>query len=246
VWKDILATATTTTTATTATTTTTTTTTQPAPQIAEAWPSISPATRLLSGIRIAIARDAAFAFLYPANIDCLEQLGAEPIFFSPLAGEPVPGDVQAIFLPGGYPELHGEGLARAARFHRSIRAAHGAGVPILAECGGMMTLSESIRDADSRDWPMAGIIPGSTRMQPRLAALGLQAWRTRCGELRGHTFHYSTLETPLAARARTVSYPRETDGEAIYRVGSLTASYFHAYFSSCPAAIAAILTGQEP
>jgi cobyrinic acid a,c-diamide synthase len=206
----------------------------------------TPSARRLAGMRIAIARDAAFAFLYPANIECLGGLGADITFFSPLAGDPVPASSQAIFLPGGYPELHGGRLARAARFHASIRAAHAAGIPILAECGGMMALTESIRDMDGRDWPMAGILPGSTRMQARLAGLGLQSWRTRRGELRGHTFHYSALETPLCAAARASSYPRGTEGEPIYRQGSLTASYFHAYFPSCPAAIAGLFAGEEP
>jgi cobyrinic acid a,c-diamide synthase len=202
--------------------------------------------RALAGTQVAIARDAAFAFLYPANIECLAGLGARITFFSPLAGDAVPAGAQAVFLPGGYPEMHGEGLARATKFHHSIRAAHAAGTPILAECGGMMALAESIRDIEGRDWPMAGILPGSTRMQPRLAGLGLQSWRTRCGDIRGHTFHYSTLETPLRAAARATTYPRGTAGELIYRLGPLTASYFHAYFSSCPAAIAALLRGEEP
>jgi cobyrinic acid a,c-diamide synthase len=209
-------------------------------------PGREPSARRLAGTQIAIARDAAFVFLYPANIECLARLGAKITFFSPLAGDPVPASAQAIFLPGGYPELHGELLARAGRFHDSIRAAHAAGIPILAECGGMMALTESIRDMDGRDWPMAGILAGNTRMRARLAGLGLQSWRTRRGELRGHTFHYSALETPLCAAARASSYPRGTEGELIYRQGSLTASYFHAYFPSCPAAIAALFAGEEP
>jgi cobyrinic acid a,c-diamide synthase len=208
-------------------------------------PGAESAARTLAGRQVAIARDAAFAFLYPANIECLGRLGAEITFFSPLAGDPVPARAQAIFLPGGYPEIHGESLSRATRFHESIRAALAAGIPILAECGGMMALADSIEDTEGRDWPMAGILPGRTRMQPRLAGLGLQSWRTRRGDIRGHTFHYSTLETPLRAEGRAITYPRGTAGECIYRVGSLTASYFHAYFSSCPAAIAALLKGEE-
>jgi len=209
-------------------------------------PGAESAARTLAGRQVAIARDAAFAFLYPANIECLGRLGAEITFFSPLAGDPVPARAQAIFLPGGYPEIHGESLSRATRFHESIRAALAAGIPILAECGGMMALADSIEDTEGRDWPMAGILPGRTRMQPRLAGLGLQSWRTRRGDIRGHTFHYSTLETPLRAAGRAITYPRGTAGEFVYRVGSLTASYFHAYFSSCPAAIAALLKGDEP
>lgn len=206
-------------------------------------PAPRSATGPLDGRTVAIARDAAFAFLYPANIECLHRLGATVRFFSPLAGEPVPTDASAVFLPGGYPELHAEDLSAAESFHASIRDAHAAGTPILAECGGMMALAESLSDTQGRQWPMAALLPGRTRMQPRLAALGLQSWTTRYGELRGHTFHYSTLETPLQGAARTITHPRGTPGEIIFRSGSLTASYFHAYFASCPAAITALLQG---
>jgi cobyrinic acid a,c-diamide synthase len=200
----------------------------------------------LAGRLVGIARDAAFAFLYPANVDCLESLGARVCFFSPLADEPVPSGAEAVFLPGGYPELHAEPLSTAHKFQDSIRAAHERAVPILAECGGMMALAESLGDTQGRQWPMAGILPGYTRMQPRLAALGLQAWTTTCGELRGHTFHYSTFDTPLESSAQTRAYPGDAPGESIYRCGSLTASYFHAYFNSCPPAVAALFGGLTP
>ena len=199
--------------------------------------------RALAGSRVAIARDAAFAFVYPENLECLERLGAAIDFFSPLADEPVPAQASAVFLPGGYPELYAERLSRARNFHRSIRAAHAGGVPILAECGGMMSLTESMGDSQGRQWAMAGLLPGTTRMQPRLAALGLQAWSIPQGELRGHAFHYSTLQTPLRAVACAITHPRGAAGEPIYRTGSLTASYFHAYFNSCPEAVAALFLG---
>jgi len=200
----------------------------------------------LAGRLVGIARDAAFAFLYPANVDCLEALGARVCFFSPLADEPVPSGADAVFLPGGYPELRAEQLSAARNFHHSIRAAHERGVPILAECGGMMALGQSLGDTQGRQWPMAGVLPGYTRMQPRLAALGLQAWSTAFGELRGHTFHYSIFDTPLEGLTRTRAYPKDASGETIYRCGSLTASYFHAYFPSCPPAIAALFSGLMP
>jgi cobyrinic acid a,c-diamide synthase len=200
----------------------------------------------LAGRIVAIAHDAAFAFLYPANVECLEALGARVRLFSPLAAQPVPPEAAAIFLPGGYPELHAEPLSAARRFHESIRAAHAAHIPILAECGGMMALAQALGDTEGRRWCMAGLLPGSTRMLPRLAALGLQAWDTASGELRGHTFHYSIFETPLESSAQTRAYPGGARGESIYRHGSLTASYFHAYFASCPAAIGALLRGVSP
>jgi cobyrinic acid a,c-diamide synthase len=200
--------------------------------------------RPLRGKVVAIARDAAFAFIYPANIHCLQMLGAAIAWFSPLADEVVPEAADAVILPGGYPELYGAALSRARRFQSSIRDAHGRNLPIIAECGGMMALTDALLDLEGRSWPMAGVLPGSTRMQPRLAGLGLQAWDTGSGVLRGHTFHYSTLKTPLSAVQRTLTHPKNTAGEAIYRVGSLTASYFHAYFPSCPRAIAAVLGGR--
>jgi cobyrinic acid a,c-diamide synthase len=204
---------------------------------------------LLAGLTIAIARDAAFAFLYPANLRTLNQLGATLTYFSPLNNEPVPAGADAVYLPGGYPELHAEALSGAHAWKASILAAHAGGVPIVAECGGMMALADSLANssadqADQADkpWPMAGLLPGAVTMQKRLAGLGSQGLETAHGLLRGHTFHYSRLDTNVAPAAHTVKHPSGATGEALYRVGSLTASYFHAYFPSCPAAVAAMFT----
>jgi cobyrinic acid a,c-diamide synthase len=215
-----------------------------APQLPDEALPEQPVAPLLAGITVAIARDAAFCFLYPANVDTLEALGARIMWFSPLADEPVPEDADAVYLPGGYPELHGEALAQAGRWQESIRAAHAAGLPILAECGGMMVLAESLADKEGGDWPMAGLLPGRVLMQQRLAGLGSQGLATNAGQMRGHTFHYSRLETPLAPVAWTVKHPSGAQGEAVYRVGSLTASYFHAFFASNPAAVASLLQGE--
>ncbi|NIA00539.1 cobyrinate a,c-diamide synthase [Massilia sp. CCM 8734] len=200
---------------------------------------------LLAGRTIAIARDATFAFLYPANLATLRALGATLAFFSPLANEPVPEHADAVYLPGGYPELHGETLAGAARWRASIRAAHADGMPIVAECGGMMALAGSLADQAGTVWPMAGLLEGTVTMQARIAGLGSQGLETPHGVLRGHTFHYSRLETALAPGAHTVKHPSGASGEAVYRAGSLTASYFHAYFPSCPAAAAALFSRSD-
>lgn len=202
-------------------------------------------TPLLSGKTIAVARDAAFAFLYPANLDCLRALGAQLAFFSPLANQPVPEQADAVYLPGGYPELHAQALSQADIWLASIRAAHAAHMPVLAECGGMMALAESLTDLNGNAWPMAGLLQGKAVMQKRLAALGAQAWMTPHGQLRGHAFHYSRLETAVAPSAHTVKHPSGNAGEAIYRCGALTASYFHAYFPSCPEAVASLFLGGE-
>lgn len=204
----------------------------------------TPVPSLLAGTTVAVARDAAFCFLYPANVDTLRVLGAHLIFFSPLADEPVPAGADAVYLPGGYPELHGATLARASRWRVSIRAAHRAGTPILAECGGMMAVAESITDQQGQTWAMAGLLPGTVAMQPRLAGLGSQSMPTVAGALRGHAFHYSRLATDLAPVAHTSKYPSGADGENVYKFGSLTASYFHGFFASNPQAAAALMKGQ--
>ncbi|MES2352492.1 MAG: cobyrinate a,c-diamide synthase [Pseudomonadota bacterium] len=201
---------------------------------------------LLAGLTIAVARDPAFMFLYPANLDTLRQLGATLAFFSPLADEAIPVEAGAVYLPGGYPELHAQALSQAAAWQASIRTAHAAGVPIVAECGGMIALADTLADQSGAVWPMAGLLQGTVAMQPRLAGLGSQGLPTAQGVLRGHTFHYSKLETMLEPAAHTIKHPSTVPGEAWYRVGSLTASYFHAYFPSNPAAVAALFSRSEP
>ena len=197
---------------------------------------------LLAGKTIAVARDPAFMFIYPANLDALRTLGATLKFFSPLADDAVPAEADAVYLPGGYPELHAEALSRAATWQASIRAAHAAGMPIVAECGGMMALADTLADQSGAVWNMAGLLSGAVTMQPRLAGLGSQGLPTAQGLLRGHTFHYSRLETTVAPAAHTVKHPSAVKGEAWYQAGSLSASYFHAYFPSNPAAVAALFT----
>jgi cobyrinic acid a,c-diamide synthase len=185
---------------------------------------------LFAGKTIAVARDAAFCFLYPANLECLEQLGARLVFFSPLADAALP-DCDAVWLPGGYPELHGPTLA-ANKSMRAALAAHVATKPLLAECGGMMACFDSL-DAN----PMFGLLPGVAHMQKKLAGLGLLEADLPEGKLTGHTFHYSTAETALEPVAQAIKTAGR-GGEAIYRVGRLTASYMHCYFPANPAAAA--------
>jgi cobyrinic acid a,c-diamide synthase len=205
----------------------------------------APQEQLLAGKTIAIARDAAFMFIYPANLETLRTLGATLTFFSPLADDAVPAEADAVYLPGGYPELHAEQLSRAATWQASIRAAHSAGTPIVAECGGMMALADTLADQAGAVWQMAGLLSGTVAMQPRLAGLGPQGLSTPQGILRGHTFHYSKLDTKVEPAAYTVKHPSAIQGEALYSVGSLTASYFHAYFPSNPAAVAALFLRSE-
>ena len=197
--------------------------------------------RLLEHYRIAVARDAAFSFLYRANLDCLVAMGAELIFFSPLADEPVP-PADALYLPGGYPELHAGRLAGNGRWLTSMRAFADTNRPLLAECGGMMVLFDTLTTLDGTAHPMAGLLPGKVMMSPRLAAIGLQSLALPDGELRGHSFHYSRIETPLAPSYRCIPQ-RYGAGECVYRHGAIIASYLHAYFPSNPGAVATLLRG---
>lgn len=197
--------------------------------------------RLLAKQRIAIARDAAFSFLYPANLDCLTQMGAEVIFFSPLADETVP-TADALYLPGGFPELHAARLSGNRHWLDSMRAFEATKRPLLAECGGMMVLFDTLVTSDGTAHAMAGILPGTVTLRHQMAAIGLQSLELPQGDLRGHTFHYSELDTPLAPVWRCSPHCYGA-GESVYRRGVITASYLHAYFASNPAAIAALLTG---
>lgn len=198
-------------------------------------PSLPP---LLAGKRIALARDAAFGFIYPANVDCLRDLGADVCFFSPLAGEALPV-CDALWLPGGYPELHADILSTRQDLWQSIKAHLAAGKRVLAECGGMMSLFASLVDKAGVEHAMAGILPGKTVLQTRLTALGLQYVELPQGKLQGHTFHFSRAETPLVP-ARFACKREGSAGEAIYVQDGLTASYVHFYFASNPAAAASL------
>ncbi|MCK8515382.1 cobyrinate a,c-diamide synthase [Methylonatrum kenyense] len=199
---------------------------------------------LLNGVRIGVARDRAFAFIYRANLDLLAAMGAELRFFSPLADSDLPA-VDALWLPGGYPELHAGRLAANRPMREAIRTHHAAGKPILAECGGMMACMESLVDGDGQRHPMAGLLPGETVMAGRLTGLGLQSVELPGGTLRGHTFHHSRLMTPCEPVGHTVRQRGGTPGEAVFRDRGLTASYFHAYFPSSPQATAQLFNPRE-
>jgi cobyrinic acid a,c-diamide synthase len=198
---------------------------------------------------IAVARDAAFCFYYPDNFEILREAGAELTFFSPLAGESVPLDAAGLYLGGGYPELFAEALSANAGFMESIREAVSSGMPVYAECGGLMALSRFIETLDGKRYPMAGVLPLGTRMLPRRKALGYTEVMLRrpclLGEpgvrLRGHEFHYSeiveaeddpSLDLVYELRKRK-QHASRAEG---YGIGSVLASYIHLHWGSGPAA----------
>ena len=207
-------------------------------------PRPAPPPRLLDGKRIGVARDAAFAFLYPANLDLLRDLGAELRFFSPLADTALPA-VDALWLPGGYPELHGATLAANTAMREAIRAHHQAGKPILAECGGLMVCLETVLDGDGERHQGFGLLPGTARLTGKLQGLGMHGLRLGDHELRGHTFHHAALED--APDARLFSDKQSgAGGEPVFVKNGLVASFFHGYFPSSPTLVASIFEGLFP
>lgn len=187
----------------------------------------------LKDVCIGVARDRAFAFLYQSNIELLTKMGAEIKYFSPLNDSTLP-EVDALYLPGGYPELHLESLAINESMKAAIYAHHTVGKPIVAECGGMLYLLDSLADVNGRSGSMTGLLPGKADMQSRLKNLGLHSVVLPEGELRGHTFHHSQMKCDLEPVAYTESARHHGKPEAVYQIERLTATYLHFYFPSSP------------
>ncbi|MEY2863314.1 MAG: hypothetical protein RLY58_1021 [Pseudomonadota bacterium] len=200
---------------------------------------------LLAGKTVAVAQDAAFAFLYPANLQTLRDLGATVVFFSPLAHEPIP-EADALWLAGGYPECHLQRLSEHPSIRQELQIWIAYHKPIYAECGGMLALCEQLDDGKGHTAALWSVLPAQAALQPRLAALGLQAIDLGAGELRGHTFHYSTLHTTLTPTHHAKPCRYSGNGEAVYQYGSLTATYFHAWFASHPIATAVLFGATLP
>lgn len=158
------------------------------------------------GQHIAIARDDAFAFLYPHWLNDWREAGARLSFFSPLADEAPDSAADAVFLPGGYPELHAARLAAAGNFMRGLRASAERSALIYGECGGFMVLGASLTDKAGAAYPMSGLLPHETRIDRPKRVLGYRRLVHRSllpfpQHLAGHEFHYSSARqthgTPL-------------------------------------------------
>ena len=189
------------------------------------------------GQRIAVARDEAFIFTYPALLDGWRFAGASLSFFSPLADEAPHEDADAIYLPGGYPELHAGRLAAAARFLGSLRRAAARDTAIYGECGGYMTLGHGLVDAGGARHALAGLLPLETSFAERRLHLGYRrALLAGDGPLgvtgtayRGHEFHYATIlkeadGLPLFHLADAAGHPLAPGGR---RSGCVSGSFLH-------------------
>ncbi|GFK92857.1 Cobyrinate a,c-diamide synthase [Fundidesulfovibrio magnetotacticus] len=195
-------------------------------------------------VRLGLARDRAFCFVYEENLRLLEAAGAEIVPFSPLADARLPESLHGLYLPGGYPELHARTLSENRTMLEALRAFCASGRPVLAECGGFMALMDSLVDAAGRRWPMAGAFPCAARMGPRFAALGYREARfvrdTPLGPAgttaRGHEFHYSSLESaPNLPGAYDISGRKgPLPGPGGFLAGNALGSYVHLHFASNP------------
>ena len=189
------------------------------------------------GQRIAVARDPAFGFSYDHLLEDWRQAGAEIFAFSPLAGGAPVEDADAIFLPGGYPELHAGGLAANAAFLTGLQRAAAAGKPVYGECGGYMALGQSLVDGDGHGHRMAGLLSLESSFAKRRLSLGYRLARalvpTPFGPvgtpLRGHEFHYATVlseagDDPIFAAEDAEG---QTVGDLGLARGSVFGSFLH-------------------
>jgi cobyrinic acid a,c-diamide synthase len=208
--------------------------------------SFRPATPPVSSaglVRIGLARDAAFCFYYEDNLDLLKECGAELVEFSPISDHALPADLDGLYLGGGYPEIHAARLSENSPMRDAVVQFAKAGGPIYAECGGFMYLCDAIVDSDGRKHQMAGLFPSCVRMQKQLAAIAyveLEApidalWLRGGQRLRGHEFHYSTIDGMPASVSRCLRLragdKTRDDG---YVVGSVLGGYSHLHFRSSP------------
>ncbi|MDE5833630.1 MAG: cobyrinate a,c-diamide synthase [Desulfovibrio sp.] len=182
---------------------------------------------------VAVARDEAFAFCYADLPALLEELGCRVAFFSPLDDVSLP-ECDGVYIPGGYPELYASRLSRNLSMIASIRARAARGMPLYAECGGYIYISQSLRDPDGVRWPMAGLAPGERLMEKRLQALGYRFVRgaDSLGQVAaaGHEFHYGRDALAVEPSLWEV---RDSQGKRLssqgYQKDNIMASWIHLY-----------------
>jgi cobyrinic acid a,c-diamide synthase len=199
--------------------------------VGDAVPSLDP-----PGQRIALAQDRAFSFMYPHLLDRWRSAGAAILTFSPLADQAPDPTADAVWLPGGYPELHAGTLAAAHRFHQGLRALAGRAVPIHGECGGYMVLGQGIEDAAGQRHAMTGLLQLETSFAQRRMHLGYRRARLKVAcplgaagtEVLGHEFHYASAlssdDEPLVECRDATGAPVAEGGG---RRGSVSGTFFH-------------------
>ena len=192
-------------------------------------------------VRIAVASDEAFQFCYDETLDAFREAGMEPVFFSPLSDDRLPEDIGALYLPGGYPELHAEALSANRRMRDAVREAVQNGLPTVAECGGFLYLGQSLTTLEGTEWPMAGALPGTAEKTGKPVRFGYAELTANEHTLvaaagtpvRIHNFHYYEsserggtylARKPVSGRSYETGYGTET----------LYAGFPHLYFAGAP------------
>ena len=191
-------------------------------------------------VRIGVARDAAFCFYYEDNFDLLRAAGSELVFFSPLEDSELPPGLQGLYLGGGYPELYARQLSANQTMHNQIRIFAESDRPVYAECGGFMYLCQAIIDLEGQEYPMIGLYPFRTRMQPRLRSLGYRqpvvvrdCLMGPAGTvLHGHEFHYSAIEEGHPQVETMFRFA--DDRPEGYRHNNTLAGYTHLHWGRTP------------
>ena len=203
-------------------------------------PNVYPETPIPARATIAVAQDEAFNFYYQDSLDLLAAWGAELAPFSPLQDETLPSGANGIYLGGGFPELFADQLAGNKPMHYAIRQAVVKGVPVYAECGGLMYLGKSLSDLEGVTHPMLGIIPAESAMSQSRLTLGYREVES-CSDspvlpkgerVKGHEFHWSTLAREPDNQEsvyKIVDQDNRLDG---FRTGSVWASYVHIHLGS--------------
>jgi len=198
----------------------------------------------VESFRLAVARDEAFCFYYPENLEALEAVGAELVWFSPVADDALPAGARGVYLGGGFPEVHARALAENGGLRRDLRAAAASGLPVFAECGGLMALAQEIRLGED-SYPMAGVLDLVVEQTPRPQGHGYvmgrverkNPWFDEGATLRGHEFHYSQVvagtdvDRAVLRLERGKGLGNERDGIV---KGSVWASYLHLHAASVP------------
>jgi cobyrinic acid a,c-diamide synthase len=189
--------------------------------------------------KIAVARDRAFSFYYPDNLEQLEALGAELIPWSPIADSSLPEGIQGLYFGGGFPEIFAQQLTHNKSARQAVRAAIQAGIPTYAECGGLMYLSEQIIDFKGQSWPMVGVLPTTTIMGQHLALGYRQATTLQDSPILsqkqtiwGHEFHRSqptSLPTKPLFAVRGANAQNSSEG---WKIHQLHASYIHLHWGT--------------
>ncbi len=202
---------------------------------------------LPAGARIAVARDKAFNFYYKDNLDLLEMLGAELVYFSPLDDSRLPDGINGLYIGGGYPEIWAAQLQKNTGMKESIRSRITSGLPAYAECGGLMYLSEGIITGGGEKFAMVGLIPGMSKMTKNLQRFGYieiditedNVLAEKGEKIRGHEFHYSVTEmTEELPSCYKVAKSRRSGEARVWQCGfkrdNLLAGYPHLHFWSNP------------